>query len=89
MSLSQKPLAGSSFGAPAGKPAWKTKPSWYQVSKNDRMIQPELEAWFAERMKAKKTIKLDAGHASMASHGKQVADFILEAAESLAVRGTA
>jgi hypothetical protein len=47
------------------------------------MIQPETEAWFAERINARKTIHLNAGHASMASHSQEVAALILEAAESL------
>lgn len=83
MSLSQKPINGKAFGDPSGSPAWKHKPSWYQISANDQMIQPETEAWFAERLKAKKTITLEAGHASLASHGQEVANFIIEAAESL------
>lgn len=84
MAVSQKPISGAAFGAPSGIPAWKTKPSWYQVSQNDKMIQPETEAWFAERIKARKTVYLDAGHASMASNSKEVVALILEAAESLA-----
>lgn len=83
MAAAQKPIAGAAFGAPSGAPAWKEKPSWYQVSNNDKMIPPETEAWFAERIKTKKTIHLDAGHASMASNGDEVAALILEAAESL------
>jgi len=83
MSLSQKPITGAAFGAPSGAPAWKEKPSWYQVSKHDKMIQPETEAFFAERIGAKKTIILEAGHASMASNASEVADLIIEAAESL------
>ena len=83
MATSQKPISGAAFGAPSGVPAWKTKPSWYQVSKNDKMIQPETEAWFAERINARKTIVLDAGHASMASHSEEVTALILEAAASL------
>jgi len=83
MALSQKPISGAAFGGASGKPAWKQKPSWYQISADDKMIQPETEAWFAERMQAKKTITLDAGHASLASNGSQVAAFILEAAQSL------
>lgn len=84
MALSQKPINGAAFGGPSGAPAWKHKPSWYQVSANDQMIPPETEAMFAERMKARKTITLAAGHASLASHGAEVAAFILEAAASLA-----
>ena len=83
MALSQKPIAGAAFGAPSVAPAWKEKPSWYQVSKNDKMIQPETEEWFAKRINAKKIIHLDAGHASMASHSEEVASLILEAAASL------
>jgi pimeloyl-ACP methyl ester carboxylesterase len=82
MAVAQKPWAGSIFGAVAGKPAWKTKPTWYQVSTNDRMIPPETEEFFAERMKPKKILRLKTGHASMASKGKEIAAFILEAAES-------
>jgi pimeloyl-ACP methyl ester carboxylesterase len=82
MASSQKPISGAAFGAPSGAPAWKTKPSWYQVSNNDKMIPPATEAWFAERIDAKKTIHLDAGHASMASNSQEVAALILEAAAS-------
>lgn len=80
MALSQKPIHGAAFGGPSGKPAWKEKPSWYQVSKADKMIPPVTEAWFAERMNAKKTVTLDTGHASLASTPEEVAAFILEAA---------
>ncbi len=83
MSLSQKPIAASSFDAVAGKPAWKEKPSWYQVSDNDHMIPPETEAYMAERMKPERTITVPTSHASLAAHGQLIADFILEAAESI------
>lgn len=83
MALSQKPINVGSFGGSSGEPAWKVKPTWYQISANDEMIPPETEAMFAERMKARKTITLAAGHASLASHGPEVAAFILEAASSL------
>jgi pimeloyl-ACP methyl ester carboxylesterase len=83
MALSQKPINGAAFGGPSGEPAWKHKPTWYQVSANDQMIPPETEVMFAQRMNAKKTITLDAGHASLASDGAAVAAFILEAAAEL------
>jgi pimeloyl-ACP methyl ester carboxylesterase len=83
MASAQKPISGAAFGSPSGTPAWKTKPSWYQVSNNDKMIQPEAEVWMAERIGAKKTVHLDAGHASMASNGNEVAALILEAAAAL------
>ncbi|WP_336963119.1 alpha/beta hydrolase [Chryseobacterium contaminans] len=83
MALSQKPIHGQCFGDAAGEPAWKTKPSWYQISSDDRMIPAETEKEMAERMQPKKIITLDAGHASLASHPEEVTQLILEAASSL------
>lgn len=83
MALSQKPIHGSGFADKSGKPAWKTKPSWYQVSDRDLMIPPETEKEMAENIKPKKTVHLDAGHASLASHPEEVSSLILEAAEAV------
>ncbi|HTA39146.1 MAG TPA: alpha/beta hydrolase, partial [Candidatus Acidoferrales bacterium] len=44
--------------------AWRSKPSWYAVSKQDRTINPDLERFMAKRMKAT-TIEIDAGHLSL------------------------
>lgn len=81
MALAQKPIHGSCFGAESGEPAWKTKPSWYQVSDNDHMIPPATQVEMANRMNPKKIIHLDASHASLASHPKEVLKLILEAAK--------
>jgi pimeloyl-ACP methyl ester carboxylesterase len=59
--------------------AWRSKPSFYAVSTNDRTINPDLERFMADRMKAH-TIELDASHVSLVSQSKEVADLILEAA---------
>ncbi|KIO77420.1 hydrolase [Pedobacter lusitanus] len=83
MSLAQKPIHSSAFGDKMGTPAWKTKPSWYQVSAHDHMIPPATEQEMAENIKAKKIIHLDAGHASLASHPNEVTGLILEAAGTL------
>ena len=61
--------------------AWRTKPSFYAVSKNDRTINPDLERFMAQRMNAT-TIELDASHLSMVSKANEVADLILQAAET-------
>lgn len=84
MALTQKPIAARCFEDKSGPPAWKVKPCWYQISANDRMIPPETQRWFAERMKPKKTITLQAGHASMASQPDEIVALIEEAARSLA-----
>ncbi|WP_443216756.1 alpha/beta fold hydrolase [Rhizobium sp. Root1203] len=59
--------------------AWRSKPSFYAVSKNDRTINPDLERFMAKRMGAK-TVELDASHLSMISQPKAVTNLILEAA---------
>jgi hypothetical protein len=83
MALSQKPIAARCFEEKSGSPAWKVKPSWYQVSANDRMIPPDTERFFAERMNPQKTVTLQAGHASLASQGKEVVALIELAAASV------
>jgi pimeloyl-ACP methyl ester carboxylesterase len=59
--------------------AWRSKPSWYAVSKQDRTINPDLERFMAKRMKAT-TIEIDAGHLSLVSHPEIVSQLILTAA---------
>jgi pimeloyl-ACP methyl ester carboxylesterase len=59
--------------------AWKVKPTWYQVSTQDRTINPDLERFLAKRMKAT-TIELASSHLSLLSHPREIADLILKAA---------
>ena len=63
--------------------AWRSKPSWYAVSQQDRTISPELERFLAQRMDAE-TVEIDAGHLSLVSHPQQVTELILEAARGAA-----
>ena len=83
MAVTQKAPVGSTFGNAVSAPAWKTKPTWYQVSTNDRMIHPDTERRMAERMNPRKTIELDASHASLASQPSAIVDLIDEAAISV------
>ena len=75
----QEPTAASLFGDRTTAAAWHTKPSWYAVSKLDQTISPELERFLANRMKAT-TVELDAGHLSLVSHPREIANLILAAA---------
>ena len=59
--------------------AWRGRPCWYQVSTNDRTINPDLERFLAKRMKAT-TIELPSSHVSLLSHPREIADLILSAA---------
>lgn len=83
MAVTQKAPVGSTFGDPVSDPAWKRKPSWYQISSQDRMIHPENQKMMSARLNAKKVITLDASHASLASRPKEVAALIVEAAQSV------
>lgn len=58
--------------------AWRSKPSFYAVSTEDRTINPDLERFMAKRMKAK-TIELKSSHLSLISHPREIANLILEA----------
>jgi pimeloyl-ACP methyl ester carboxylesterase len=75
----QEPTAASLFGERTTAAAWHTKPSFYAVSKLDQTINPDLERFLAKRMNAT-TVEVDAGHLSLVSHPKEVANLILAAA---------
>ena len=59
--------------------AWRSKPSRYAVSTEDRTIDPDLERFMAKRMGAK-TIEVKASHVSLISQPDTVTNLILEAA---------
>jgi pimeloyl-ACP methyl ester carboxylesterase len=59
--------------------AWRSKPSWYAVSTEDRTINPDLERFMAKRMGAN-TIEVKASHVSLISQPDTIANLILEAA---------
>ena len=75
----QGPFNKSLSSAMTTQAAWRSKPSFYAVSKQDRTINPDLERFMAKRMKAT-TIELDSGHLSLVSHAADVAQLILQAA---------
>jgi pimeloyl-ACP methyl ester carboxylesterase len=66
--------------------AWRSKPSWYIVAKNDRAVHPELQRFVAKRMGAT-TYETDSSHVPMLSQPKLVLDVIRAAAN--AVQGKA
>lgn len=80
MAVTQKAPLASTFGDTITAPAWRVKPTWYQVSTQDRMIHPDNERRMAQRMNPRRIIELDTGHASLATQPLAVADLIDEAA---------
>ena len=81
LARAQKPTALACLKAASGPPAWKSVPSWYLVSSNDRTIQPEEERFLAHRMHAT-TREVASSHASPVAHPEAVADMILLAASN-------
>lgn len=84
MAVTQKAPIANTFADKITAPAWKKKPSWYQISSEDRMISPGNEKMMSERMAPKKIITLKASHASLASMPGDVVALIDEAATAAA-----
>jgi pimeloyl-ACP methyl ester carboxylesterase len=79
VAATQGPVNVSAFGTKVSTVAWKTKPSWYIVSKLDGAIAPDEERFFAKRMKAT-TTELNTSHVAMLSKPNEVAAVIMDAA---------
>ena len=69
------------FAEKVSVPAWTTKPSWFIAAANDRILPPEYERAVAEHIHAT-TTTLATGHVPMLSRPKQVAEVIIEAANT-------
>ncbi len=78
----QPPLAASTFSDTATVAAWESRPCWYLVSAEDRVVNVDLERQFAAQMNAR-TTELKAGHLSLLSQPEAVAAAILEAVEAV------
>lgn len=74
----QQPFRKALLAGKTSIAAWRSKPSFYAVSTEDRTIDPDLERFMARRMDAK-TIEIKSSHLSMVSHPDEVAQLILEA----------
>jgi len=49
----QRPIALKCIQEPAPKPAWRSKPSWFLIAEEDRMINPKTQHFMAKRMQAR------------------------------------
>lgn len=78
----QRPISVKCIQEKAPTPAWKTKPSWFLLAEEDRMISPETQRYMANRMNANiRSHQVD--HSPMLTAPDLVVEVILEA-----VRGT-
>jgi pimeloyl-ACP methyl ester carboxylesterase len=78
----QQPFHKALLTGKTTRAAWRSKPSYYAVSTEDRTINPDLERFMAKRMGAK-TIEVKASHLSLISHPEEISRLILEAAGQL------
>jgi pimeloyl-ACP methyl ester carboxylesterase len=79
----QEPFHKALLAGKTTHAAWRSKPSFYAVSTEDRTINPDLERFMAKRMGAR-TIEVKASHLSLISHPDEVTRLILQAAGQLA-----
>src|SRR5580700_9432461 len=75
----QEPFQKALLTGKTTNAAWRSKPSYYAVSTEDRTINPDLERFMAKRMGAK-TIEVNASHLSLISHPGEITRLILQAA---------
>ena len=83
MAATQKPVNGSVFTASVPGGAWKTIPSWYIVASEDQAINPDLERFYAKRIRAT-TTEIRSSHVPFLSHPREVAKVIEAAATTAA-----
>jgi len=76
------------FGDRTTAAAWRSRPAWYAVSRQDRTISPELQRFMAERMQAT-TVEIDSGHLSLITHPGEVTQLIMNAVHAVQRRAAA
>ena len=81
MANSQVPWAVAALSGAIDEPAWKTKPSWYLVATEDKMIPPPAQRFMSKRAGAMVT-EVPGSHAIYMSQPTAVAAFIEQAANS-------
>jgi len=77
----QKPFAAKVFEATIPDPAWQSKPSWYLVTTEDRILNPKTQRAMASHIKAK-VHEVATSHLPQVAKPQAVIDIIIEAAEA-------
>jgi pimeloyl-ACP methyl ester carboxylesterase len=82
LSAVQRPISVACIQEKSPKPGWKTKPSWFLIAEEDRMINPATQRYEARRMGAtSRSAKVD--HAPILTAPNLVVDLIVQAAEKV------
>jgi pimeloyl-ACP methyl ester carboxylesterase len=77
----QRPISVKCIQEAAPEPAWSSKPSWFLIAEEDRMINPKMQQFMADRMGAH-TRSLALDHAPLVTAPEPVVQIILAAAQS-------
>ena len=84
MADAQVPWGLEALNGAITEPAWRSKPSWYLVATNDRMIPPDAQRAMSKRTGAT-VVEAKGSHAVYVSQPREVAHLIEQAAKSLAL----
>jgi pimeloyl-ACP methyl ester carboxylesterase len=77
----QRPISVRCIQEPAPKPAWRSKPSWFLIAEEDRMINPKTQHFMAQRMGA--TVRsFPVDHTPILTAPEKVVEVLLAAAEA-------
>jgi pimeloyl-ACP methyl ester carboxylesterase len=74
----QQPFRKALLTGRTTEAGWRTRPSLYAVSTEDRTINPDLQRFMASRMGAR-TVELRSSHVSLISHPREIAALIVDA----------
>jgi len=85
LSAAQQPIRASALVDQVTEAAWHTKPSWYAVAAEDRIIAPALQREIARRINAC-VVSLRAGHLPFLSKPNETTNVILAAVEGVCGR---
>lgn len=86
MANSQVPWGLEALGGVVDQPAWRTKPSWYLVSTEDKMIPPDAQRAMSKRA-GSTVVEVRGSHAVYVSQPEAVAHFIEKAATGALAAG--
>ena len=85
MANSQVPWGVAALNGAITQPAWESKPSWYLVATDDRMIPPPAQRSMSKRA-GSSVVEVKGSHAVYVSQPEAVADLIKKAAKSLSMK---
>ncbi|MDR7376451.1 pimeloyl-ACP methyl ester carboxylesterase [Rhodoferax ferrireducens] len=82
LAATQQPMAARAFGDKVNTAAWRSKPSWYLLTENDKALPPRVQQALAQAIGAT-TVSIKSSHMSLVSHPDAVVALIERAARSV------